>query len=83
LTAGFSAKSSGLAAATGRAVELVGGRVRLQSYTLTFIDGFHLVAWACVVAVLLVALLRKSPLHYGELSFPDDEAPAKERTKPQ
>jgi DHA2 family multidrug resistance protein len=83
LTAGLYAKSSGVASATGRAVGLLGARVRLQAYTLTFIDGFHLVAWACVVAVLLVALLRKSPLHYGELSFPDDEAPAKERTKPQ
>jgi DHA2 family multidrug resistance protein len=82
LTTGLYAKSSGVAAATGRAVGLTGARVRLQAYTLTFIDGFHLIAWACVVALLLVALLRKSPLHYGELSFPDDEAPAKERTKP-
>ena len=81
LTAGLYGKSAGLAAATGRAVGVVSGRVRLQAYTLTFIDGFHLVAWACVVALLLVALLRKSPLHYGELSFPDNEASAKERSK--
>jgi DHA2 family multidrug resistance protein len=71
MTAGLYAKSSGVAAATGRAVGLIGGRVRLQAYTLTFIDGFHLVAWACVAALLLVALLRKPPLHYGELGFPD------------
>jgi DHA2 family multidrug resistance protein len=75
LTAGLYAKSSGLPAATGRAVELIGARVRLQAYSLTFIDGFHLIAWACVVALLLIALLRKSPLHYGELGFPDGEAP--------
>jgi len=81
LTAGLYGKSAGLAAAAGRAVGVIGGRVRLQAYTLTFIDGFHLIAWACVVALLLVALLRKSPLHYGELSFPDNEAPAKERSK--
>jgi MFS transporter, DHA2 family, multidrug resistance protein len=75
LTAGLYAKSSGLPAATGRAVGLIGARVRLQAYSLTFIDGFHLIAWACVAALLLIALLRKSPLHYGELSFPDGEAP--------
>lgn len=81
LTAGLYAKSSGLAAATGRAVGLTGARVRLQAYTLTFIDGFHLVAWACVAALLVVALLRRSPLHYGELGFPDGETSATERTK--
>jgi DHA2 family multidrug resistance protein len=80
MTAGLYAKSSGLAAATGRAVGLTSGRVRLQAYTLTFIDGFQLIAWACVGALLLIALLRKSPLSYGELSFPDRDA-AKERTK--
>jgi MFS transporter, DHA2 family, multidrug resistance protein len=81
MTAGLYGKSAGLAAATGRAVDLIGGRVRLQAYTLTFIDGFHLIAWACVVALLLVALLRKSPLHYGELGFADAEASGTERTR--
>ena len=76
LTAGLYTKSSGLPAATGRAIGLISARVRLQAYTLTFIDGFHLVAWACVAALLLIALLRKSPLNYRELSFPDGEAPA-------
>jgi hypothetical protein len=53
-------------------VGLISGRVRLQAYALTFIDGFHLVAWACVVALLLIALLKKAPLHFGELGFPDE-----------
>jgi DHA2 family multidrug resistance protein len=74
LTAGLSGKTSGLPAATGRAVGLISARVRLQAYTLTFIDGFHLIAWACVAALLLVALLKKSPLHYGELGFPEGES---------
>src|SRR5882724_10492100 len=77
LTAGLYAKSSDLHDATGRAIGLIGARVRLQAYTLTFIDGFHLVAWACVAALLLIALLRKSPLNYRELGFPDSEAPAR------
>jgi DHA2 family multidrug resistance protein len=82
LAAGLYAKSSGAPAAAGRAVGLIGARVRLQAYTLTFIDGFHLIAWACVAALLLVALLRKSPLNYGELGFPDGEAPAPIKEKP-
>jgi len=68
LTAGLFAKSYGLDAATGRAIGVMSGRLRLEAYTLTFIDGFHLLAWSCVVALLLIALLRKSPLSYGDLS---------------
>jgi DHA2 family multidrug resistance protein len=69
LTAGLYGKSAGLSSATGRAVDLVGARIRLQAYTLTFIDGFHLICWACVAALLLAALARKAPLDYGELAF--------------
>jgi DHA2 family multidrug resistance protein len=68
LAAGVYAKSSGMAAATGRAVGILSGRLRLQAYTLSIIDGFYLVAWTCVIALLLVALLRRSPLNYGDLS---------------
>jgi DHA2 family multidrug resistance protein len=68
MTGGFFAKSSGLAQATGRAVDIVGGRLRLQAYALSLIDGFYLVAWASVVALVLVALLREPPLKYGDLT---------------
>ena len=67
LTAGVFAKSSGLAEATGRAVGIMSGRVRLQAYTLTLIDGFYLVAAVCIVTMLLAAFLRRSPLRYGDL----------------
>src|SRR5277367_2220841 len=67
LAAGLFDESSGLAQATGRAVDVVGARLRLQAYTLTLIDGFYLVAWASVIALILVALLRESPLKYGDL----------------
>ena len=82
LTAGLFSKSSGLAAATGRAAGLIGGRVRLQAYTLTLGDGFHQVAWACVVALLLIALLRESPLSYGDLGGVPQHSPAPEEKKP-
>src|ERR1700675_1013982 len=68
MTGGFFAKSSGLAQAAGRAVDITGGRLRLQAYTLSLIDGFYLVAWASVIALLLVALLREPPLKYGDLT---------------
>src|SRR5271154_5229868 len=67
MTAGLFAKSSGLADATGRALDVTGGRLRLQAYTLSLIDGFYLVAWASVIALVLVALLRETPLKYGDL----------------
>src|SRR5271168_1522837 len=76
MTAGLYAKSSGLAEATSRSVDVVGGRLRLQAYTLSLIDGFYLVAWVCVIALLLVALLRKSPMAYGDLSNIQQQKPA-------
>jgi hypothetical protein len=54
---------------------VLSGRLRLQAYTLTFIDGFHLVAWACVIALLLIALLREAPLTYGDLSTFQQQRP--------
>lgn len=74
MAAGLYANSSGLAAASGRAAGLLSARLRLQAYTLTFIDGFHLVAWGCVLALLLIVLLRKAPLNYKQLGFQDAEA---------
>jgi MFS transporter, DHA2 family, multidrug resistance protein len=68
MTAGLYAKSSGLAAAGARAVDLIGARLRLQAYSLSLIDGFLLLAWSCFCALILVALLRPSPLNYGDLS---------------
>jgi len=67
LAAGTYAKSSGAAAAGARAVGLIAARLRLQAYALSLNEGFLLVAAACVVGLLLTALLRKSPLNYGHL----------------
>src|SRR6266702_350997 len=69
MTAGLYAKSSGLVTAGARAVDLIAARMRLQAFSLSIIDGFLLIAWSCVCALILVALLRKSPLNYGDLSM--------------
>src|SRR5246500_1301023 len=68
MTAGLYAKSSGMAAAGARAVDLIAARLRLQAYSLSLNDGFLLIAWSCFCALIIVALLRKSPLNYGDLS---------------
>jgi MFS transporter, DHA2 family, multidrug resistance protein len=78
LAAGLFGKSAGVAAATGRSVGIVSARLRLQAYSLSFIDAFHLIAWACVIALLLIALLRKAPLNYQELAYPEEVAPGAE-----
>ena len=68
MTAGLYAKSSGMAATGARAIDLIAARLRLQAYSLSLVDGFLLIAWSCACALIFVALLRKSPLNYGELS---------------
>jgi DHA2 family multidrug resistance protein len=67
LTAGLSAKSAGTMAAAERAVGLVGGSVRLQAYTLAFIDAFQLIAWVAVVTLILLATLRRFPFNFRDL----------------
>jgi DHA2 family multidrug resistance protein len=81
LAAGLFSKSSGVASATGRAVGVISGRVRLQAYTLSINDGFYLVAWACVVMLLLIVLLRKSPLNYGDLTEIQEQLHAPQEAK--
>jgi DHA2 family multidrug resistance protein len=68
MSAGVYAKSSGMAGAGARAVDLIAARLRLQAYGLSILDGFLLIAWSCACALILVALLRQSPLDYGDLS---------------
>ena len=69
LTAGLYAKSSGMTAAGARSIDLIAARLRLQAYSLSILDGFLLIAWSCACALIFVALLRRSPLDYGDLSM--------------
>ena len=68
MAAGLYSKSYGMATAGARSVDLIAARLRLQAYSLSLIDGFLLIAWSCACALIFVALLRKSPLNYGDLS---------------
>ena len=60
-----------VADATGRAVGVVAGGVRLQAYALTFIDAFHLIAWVSVATLILIATLKEFPLNYRDLAALD------------
>jgi len=68
LAASLAAKSSGAVTATGRALSIIDSKLRLQAYSLTFIDAFDLVAWACAAMLLITALLRRSPMSFGQLA---------------
>ena len=67
LAAGLAGRSNGVVAATGRALDIVDSKVRLQAYALTFIDAFHLVAWACMAMLLVTAVLRRQPMSFRQL----------------
>jgi DHA2 family multidrug resistance protein len=74
LTAGLAMRSAGAASAAGRALGVVAGGVRLQAYTLSFIDAFHLMAWMALVMLILVATLATFPLNYRDLAALDARA---------
>jgi len=82
ITAGLAAKSSGILVATGRAAEIIDSKLRLQAYSLTFIDAFHLVAWACAGMLLLTAVLRKAPITFGQIPLLQQGSTSNQRKKP-
>jgi MFS transporter, DHA2 family, multidrug resistance protein len=71
LTAGLAARSNGATGSAGRAVGLVASDVRLQAYSLTFIDAFHLLAWVSALTLMLIATIRRFPLNYRDFAVLD------------
>jgi MFS transporter, DHA2 family, multidrug resistance protein len=82
LAAGLYPKSNGLMAATGRAAEVIESKLRLQAYSLTFLDAFHLVAWVCVGTLLLTALLRRAPMNFAQIPLLQQAFISTQRKKP-
>ena len=62
LAGGLMPNSSGAEEAHGRAVELLGGQVKVQAYTLAYADGFIVIAFVAALAIILIALMR--PIKY-------------------
>jgi DHA2 family multidrug resistance protein len=71
LTADLAGRSAGVEEAAGRAVGLIAGGVRVQAYTLAFIDAFHLMAWMSVVMLILLATLGSFTLNFRDLAALD------------
>jgi len=63
-----------------RAADLITSRLRLQAYSLSLIDGFLLIAGVCAIALVLVGLLRKSPLSYDGLADVQQQLPREEKS---
>ena len=79
LAAGLAGRSNGVVGATGRALDIVDNKLRLQAYALTFIDAFHLVAWTCVVMLLVTVFLHKSPMNFRQMPALQDGSPRENR----
>jgi MFS transporter, DHA2 family, multidrug resistance protein len=79
IAAGLAGRSNGIAAATGRALDIMNSKLRLQAYSLTFIDGFHLLVWACAAMLFMTALLRSSPMNFRQLPALQNDAPQENR----
>jgi DHA2 family multidrug resistance protein len=50
--------SPGAEDAQGRALQLLGGQVRVQAYTLAYADGFVVIAFVAALAIILTALMK-------------------------
>jgi MFS transporter, DHA2 family, multidrug resistance protein len=79
LAAGLAGRSNGVVGAAGRALDIIDSKLRLQAYALTFIDAFHLVAWACAAMLLVTAVLRKSPMNFRQMPVLQDGSPKEGR----
>jgi DHA2 family multidrug resistance protein len=67
LAAGLAGRSNGVVAATSRALVVIDTKLRLQAYSMAFIDAFHLIVWACALMLFATAILRRSPLNFAQL----------------
>ncbi len=65
LTGGLLPGSPGSDDAQGRALQLLGGQMRVQAYTLAYADGFVVIAFVAAFAVVLTALMRPIKSYFG------------------
>jgi DHA2 family multidrug resistance protein len=58
LTAGLLPNSSSPEDAQGKALQVLGGQIKVQAYTLAYADGFLVIAFVAVLAIALTALMK-------------------------
>jgi len=62
LSGGLMPNSSGADDAHARALQVLGGQVKVQAYALAYADGFIVIAFVAAMAIILTALMR--PIKY-------------------
>jgi DHA2 family multidrug resistance protein len=67
LSAGVQSQSSGVAAASGRAAEILGLQIRQQAFTLAITDSFMLVAWSAVCCLVVISCMAPVPKQYRQV----------------
>lgn len=70
LTAGVASLSSGIEDAQGRAVALLAFQVRREASTLAFADAFVLIALACTLFIVTLALMKPMKIYYDAKMSP-------------
>ena len=68
LTGGVSANSTGMDEAQRRSAVLLGGQVRQQAYTLSYMDGFMIIAWVSVGIMVLIAFMKRTGILFDSQS---------------
>jgi len=64
LTQGLFPGSAGAEEAQERAALLLGGRVRLQAYTLAYADGYLAIALVAALAIVLIACMKPMKIYF-------------------
>ena len=80
LTGGLLPNSSGSEAAQGRALQLLGGQMKVQAYTLAYADGFVVIAFVAAIAIVLTASMRPIKSYFGT---PAVDAPKQNSNTPR
>jgi DHA2 family multidrug resistance protein len=68
LTGGLSSNSPGLADARARAALALGGQIKLQAYTLAYIDAFTVLAIVAAITLVLIAFMKPMKIYYDSPS---------------
>jgi DHA2 family multidrug resistance protein len=64
LTGGLFSNSSGLEEAQARAILVLGNQIKLQAYTLAYIDAFTVIATVAAVIMVLIAFMKPMKIYY-------------------
>ena len=68
LSGGLAPGSSGSDESHARALVVLAGQIKQQAYTLSYSDGFLVIAWLCVGMMILIACMRPMKIYFDSPS---------------